>query len=128
MMTTTKIQKNDITVISLTVSSLLVISSFFIFGYSSTTPLFLAGLFFFNSIVTSYTLKKAQQTGKIFLWGLGAKGLKTLIVFAAFLVICVMGLVEDNFKFGAFFCLGFVALMIFEVKHIVKEFGKEIEC
>lgn len=128
-MTTTKIQKNNLFYVSLTVSTLLTIISFFFFeSFNRSEPWFLMGLFYFNSIAIAYTLRKANESGNVFLWGIGAKGLKTMIIFAAVGSICFLKLVENVDQFATFFCLGFIALMFFEVKHILKEFGKEIEC
>ena len=128
-MTTTKIQKSNLTTISLAVSALLTLLSFIFFkGFSSPEPWFLMALFLFNSLAMSFALSKAQSTGNVFLWGIGAKGLKTMIIFAAVGAICFLNLVNEVFQFATFFCLGFIALMVFEIKHILKEFGKEVEC
>lgn len=128
-MTTTKVQKNNLAIASFALSAALTVMSFVFFdGFSSSEPWFLMVLFFFNSFTMSFAIKKAQETGDVFLWGIGAKGLKTMIIFVAIGVICYLNLVQEVMQFATFFCLGFIALMVLEVKYIFKEFGKEIEC
>ncbi|MCM8538746.1 MAG: hypothetical protein NE328_00570 [Lentisphaeraceae bacterium] len=128
-MTTTKIQKSNLITTSLALSVLLTLVSFYFFdGFSRSEPWILMGLFFFDSIAMSFALYKARQTGDVFLWGIGAKGLKTMILFMVVGFVCYLNLVQEVMQFATFFCLGFVALMVFEIKHILKEFGKEIEC
>jgi hypothetical protein len=51
--------------------------------------------------------------------------LKSFVLFVALGVIGYFNLVDNVYKFVAFFGLGFTALMVFEIKYIYKEFGKE---
>ena len=116
------IKSLDITKAYLLVSILLSASAFFYF--SGTEPWFLLALFSFNGIAMAFFDKKALETGDIFFWGLGMKGLKTFILFVSLAAICYLKAVDNVVGFAAFFCLGFFALMILEVLHLKKEFGK----
>jgi hypothetical protein len=106
----------------LVVSILLSASAFLYF--KGTEPWFLLALFSFNGLTMAFFDKKALETGKIFFWGLGMKGLKTFVLFVSLGSICYFKAVDNVVGFAAFFCLGFFALMTLEVLHLKKEFGK----
>ena len=114
--------------IYLTATLLLTAVSFLYFkslgGSFITDFSLLAILFGSNAALILFLDSKAQETGNFFLWGVALKGVKTFFLFLTVVGLCLTKVIQHVNEFAIFFTLGFIALMVLEVIHIYKEFGK----